>query len=68
MPGGKSQRRLLKAAPADSSVLFLSHDHNISILPLVVKNPGFATFVNLLAVSGGTPARSVNENVAWALS
>ena len=46
-------------------------------LPLVVKNPGydpakdfapvagFATFVNALAVSGGTPAKSVNEYVNW---
>jgi tripartite-type tricarboxylate transporter receptor subunit TctC len=58
----------------------LSHDHTISILPLVVKNPGydsakdfvpvagFATFVNALAVSGGTPAKSVNEYVAWVKS
>ena len=26
---------------------------------------GFATFVNALAVSGGTPAKSVDEYVAW---
>jgi len=66
--GGQIAAQALKAAPADGSVLFLSHDHTISILPLVVKNPGFepakdfvavagfATFVNALAVSGGTPA------------
>jgi len=47
----------------------LSHDHTISILPIVVKNPdfepahdffavaGFATFVNALAVLSGTPAK-----------
>ena len=76
--GGQIAAQALKAAPADGSVLFLSHDHTISILPLVVKNPGFepakdfvavagfATFVNALAVSGGTPAKSVNEYVAWA--
>ena len=76
--GGQIAAQALKVAPADGSVLFLSHDHTISILPLVVKNPGFdpakdfvavagfATFVNALAVSGGTPARSVNEYVAWA--
>jgi tripartite-type tricarboxylate transporter receptor subunit TctC len=58
-------------------VLFLSHDHTISILPQVVKNPGFdpahdfvpvagfASFANGLAVSGGTPAKTVNEYVAW---
>jgi len=60
--------------------LFLSHDHTVSILPLVVKNPGFepardfvavggfATFVNALALSGGTPAKSVGEYVAWVRS
>ena len=67
-------------AGADGSTYFLSHDHSISILPLVVKNPGFdpardfvavagfATFVNAFAVSGGTPAKSMNEYVAWVRS
>ena len=75
--GGQIAAQALKAAPADGSVLFLSHDHTISILPQVVKNPGFnsaqdftpvagfATFVNGLAVSGGTPARTFNDYVAW---
>ena len=75
--GGQIAAQALKAAPADGTVLFLSHDHTISILPQVVKNPGFnpaqdftpvagfATFVNGLAVSGGTPAKSFNEYVAW---
>ena len=78
--GGQLAAQALKAAPADGSVLFLSHDHTVSILPLVVKNPGFepakdfvavagfATFVNAFAVSGGTPAKSFNEYVAWARS
>ena len=78
--GGQIAALALKVAPADGTVLFLSHDHTISILPLVVKSPGFepakdfvavagfATFVNALAVSGGTPAKSVNEYVAWARS
>ena len=78
--GGQLAAQALKAAPADGSVLFLSHDHTVSILPLVVKNPGFepakdfapvagfATFVNALAVSGGTPAKSVNDYVAWVRS
>ena len=75
--GGQIAAQALKASPADGHTLFLSHDHSISILPLVVKNPGFdpardfvpvagfATFANALAVSGGTPAKSVNEYVAW---
>ncbi len=75
--GGQIAAQALKAAPADGSTFFLSHDHSVSILPLVVKNPGFdpardfvavagfATFVNALAVSGGTPVKSMNEYLAW---
>ena len=75
--GGQLAAQALKVAPADGTVLFLSHDHTISILPLVVKNPGydsakdfvpvagFATFVNAYAVSGGTPAKTFTEYVAW---
>ena len=78
--GGQLAAQALKVAPADGSTLFLTHDHTVSILPLVVKNPGFepakdfvavagfATFVNALAVSGGTPAKSVNEYMAWVRS
>jgi tripartite-type tricarboxylate transporter receptor subunit TctC len=75
--GGQIAAQALKAAPADGSTLFLSHDHTISILPLVVKNPGYhpaddfvpvagiATFVNAFAVSGGTPAKGFGEYVDW---
>jgi len=78
--GGQLAAQALKAAPADGATLFLTHDHTISILPLVVKNPGFdpaqdflavagfASFVNGLALSGGTSAKSMREYVAWVKS
>jgi len=74
--GGQIAAQALRAAPADGTTYFISHDHTISILPLVVKNPGFdpahdfvpvagfATFVNALAVAPGTPAKNFNEYVA----
>jgi tripartite-type tricarboxylate transporter receptor subunit TctC len=75
--GGQLAAQMLKAAPADGNTLFLSHDHTISILPLVTKGAGFdpaqdfapvagfATFVNAFAVSGGTPAKTFAEYVKW---
>lgn len=78
--GGLIAAQALKAAAPDGTTLFLSHDHTISILPQVTKAPGFdpakdfvpvagfATFVNAFAVSGGTPARSVGDYVAWVKS
>lgn len=75
--GGQIAAQALKAAAPDGNTLFLSHDHSISILPLVTKNSGydpaqdfapvagFATFVNAFAVSGATPAQSFNDYVKW---
>lgn len=75
--GGQIAAQTLKAAAPDGTTLFITHDHTISILPQVVKNPGFdpvrdfvpvggfATFVNAFAVSGGTPAKSFTEYVGW---
>lgn len=85
LPAGIAQAqtgaiRLRVDFSADGATLFLSHDHTISILPLVTGNPGFnpargfvavagfATFVNAFAVSGGTPLRSMSEYVAWVRS
>lgn len=75
--GGQIAAQALKAAAPDGNTYFVSHDHTITILPLVTRNPGydsardfvpvagFATFVNAFAVSGGTPAKSFDEYVAW---
>ncbi|MFN9744477.1 MAG: Bug family tripartite tricarboxylate transporter substrate binding protein [Betaproteobacteria bacterium] len=75
--GGQLAAQALKAAAPDGNTVFISHDHTISILPLVSKTPGFepakdfvpvggfASFVNAFAVSPGTPARTMDEYVAW---
>ena len=75
--GGQIAAQALKAAAPDGTTYFISHDHTISILPLVMKNPGFdpardfvpvagfATFVNALALSGGTPPKTFRDYVAW---
>jgi tripartite-type tricarboxylate transporter receptor subunit TctC len=75
--GGQIAAQALKSAAADGTTFFISHDHTISILPLVMRNPGydpardfvpvagFATFVNAFAVSGGTPAKTLAQYVDW---
>jgi tripartite-type tricarboxylate transporter receptor subunit TctC len=78
---GRRRRSAGRAGAEDRGArrqtLFLSHDHTISILPQVVRNPGFdpakrlrargrlCHFRQRLALSGGTPAKSVDEYVAW---
>ncbi|HEY0856102.1 MAG TPA: Bug family tripartite tricarboxylate transporter substrate binding protein [Albitalea sp.] len=75
--GGQLAAHALKSAAPDGTTFFISHDHTITILPLVVKNPGFdpakdfvpvagfASFVNAFALSSGTPAKTLDEYVAW---
>ncbi|MCE4555961.1 Bug family tripartite tricarboxylate transporter substrate binding protein [Pelomonas cellulosilytica] len=75
--GGQIAAQALKMAPPDGTTFFVSHDHTISILPLVLKNPGFdphrdfvpvagfATFANAFALSAGTPGRSLPEYLDW---
>ena len=71
--GGQIAAQALKTAPADGSVLFLSHDHTISILPLIQKTPGFdpakdfvpvagfASFANGIALSGYLNETSLDQ-------
>ena len=78
--GGQIAAQALKSAVPDGTTFFISHDHTISILPLVLRNPGFepakdfvavagfATFVNAFAVSGDTPAKGFNEYIGWVKS
>ncbi|MBC8119640.1 MAG: Twin-arginine translocation pathway signal [Burkholderiaceae bacterium] len=75
--GGQIAAQALKSAAPDGTTFLISHDHTVSILPLVMKNPGFdpakdfvavagfATFVNALALSAGTPAKNFTDYVAW---
>ena len=75
--GGQIAAQQLKAAPADGSTLFLTHDHSISILPQVVRHAGFdpdvdfepvggfASFVNTFAVSGLHPAKTFDAYLDW---
>ena len=75
--GGQIAAQQLKAAPADGSTLFLTHDHSISILPQVVRHAGFdpvkdfepmggfASFVNAFAVPGGHPAATFQDYLEW---
>ncbi|WP_422015009.1 Bug family tripartite tricarboxylate transporter substrate binding protein [Roseateles sp.] len=75
--GGQIAAQALKTAAPDGTTFFVTHDHTISILPLVMKHPGFdpahdfvpvagfATFANALALSGGTPAHTLPEYLAW---
>ncbi len=75
--GGQLAAQALKAAAPDGRTLFLSHDHSITILPMVMKNAGydsakdfvpvagFATFVNAIAVSSGTPVQGYKSYLDW---
>lgn len=76
--GGQIAALALKAAPADGSTLFLSLDHTISIVPLVVKSPGYdpardfvpvagiATFHNVLVVGAASGAQTVADYLTLA--
>ena len=71
--GGQIAAQALKTAAADGSVLFLSHDHTISILPLINKKAGydsatdfvpvagFATFANGIALAGDIAETTLDQ-------
>lgn len=71
--GGQIAAQTLKTSAADGSVLFLSHDHTISILPLINKKAGyepvadfvpvagFATFANGIALSGNLTETTLDQ-------
>jgi tripartite-type tricarboxylate transporter receptor subunit TctC len=46
--GGQIAAQTLKASAPDGHTFFLSHDHSISILPLVTKSPGFDPAVDFV--------------------
>lgn len=50
--GGQIAAQALKSAPADGTTVFLTRDHTVSILPLVVKSPGFDPAKDFVAVAG----------------
>ena len=75
--GGQLAAQALKASSPDGTTLFISHDHTITILPLVMKNPGFnpaqdfvpvagfASFVNAFAVSAAAPVSNFAAYLKW---
>ena len=75
--GGQIAAQALKASAPDGNTMFLSHDHTISILPLVTKSPGFnperdfvpvagfASFVNCFAIADKTPAKNFPDYLKW---
>ena len=75
--GGQIAAQALKASAPDGNTMFLSHDHTISILPLVTKSPGFdpdkdfvavagfASFVNCFAIADKTPVTNFPGYVKW---
>jgi tripartite-type tricarboxylate transporter receptor subunit TctC len=75
--GGQIAAQALKAADPDGTTYLITHDHTISIVPRVMRNPGFdpardfvpvagfATFVNALAVSSTVPGQGYTDWLAW---
>jgi len=74
--GGQIAAMALKSAAANGSVLFVTNDHAISVLPQMLRNPGFAardftpvagfaSYVSVFAVSAAIAPRSFREYLSW---
>jgi tripartite-type tricarboxylate transporter receptor subunit TctC len=75
--GGMIATQLLKAAPADGSVVMLTIDHTHVIVPLTFKAPGYdpqkdftplagvASYYNVMAVSSALNTRTPAEFGVW---
>lgn len=75
--GGQIAAMALKSAPPNGTVLFVTNDHTISVLPQMLQNPGFdpardftpvagfASYVSVFALSAAVPPRSFREYLAW---
>ena len=50
--GGQLCRAGAQAAAPDGTTFFISHDHTISILPLVARQPGFDPARDFVPVAG----------------
>jgi len=50
--GGQLAAQALKTATPDGLTVMLSHDHTVSIIPLTIKNPGFDSAKDFVAVAG----------------
>lgn len=69
--GGQIAANALKQAAADGNTIFLSNSHALSMIPLTVRNPGYETLkdfvaVGLVAISPDVLA--VNPNVVGNVS
>ena len=66
--GGQIAAQALKAAAPDGTAFFISHDHTISILPLVTENPENhkAGKIRVVAVMGNARQAAVPEAPTFA--
>ena len=76
--GGQLAAQALKAAAPDGKTLMIAPDHTMVVVPLTLKDPGYDTardlmavgqvarYVGAFAVSGNIGVRNFTEYLAWA--